>query len=128
MSRVVLIVEDSAQCAATLEMAVLGIANIAVSRFASAQDALGFLESTGGDRVAALITDLHLPSMDGFELIRQVRGRERYSRLPILVLSGDGDPRTPERARRLGADAYFPKPFSPSEVRKHLEMLLNVCA
>jgi two-component system chemotaxis response regulator CheY len=72
-----------------------------------------------------VITDLQLPYVDGFELIEIIRAQERYSDLPIVVLSGDSHPDTPERLRLLGANAFFPKPYSPSDVRHTLEDLLN---
>ena len=71
------------------------------------------------------MTDLNLPFVDGFALIEAVRGNQRYSRLPIVVVSGDSHPETPERLRRLGANAYFPKPYSPAEIKRTLESLLN---
>jgi CheY-like chemotaxis protein len=63
--------------------------------------------------------------MDGFELIETVRSDPRYGRLPIIVLSGDTDPSTPERVRRLGANAFFSKPYSPAEVRNKVKELVN---
>ena len=63
--------------------------------------------------------------MSGFDLIRRVREQPGYAHVPILVISGDSDPGTPERIRALGANAFFPKPYSPSAVRKKLETLLN---
>ena len=63
--------------------------------------------------------------MDGFELIEKVRSSHEKARLPIIVISGDTDPRTPERIYRLGADAYFSKPYSPTQVRQKLEQLLD---
>ena len=92
--------------------------------FSSAREALRTLISTP-EHVAALVTDLHLPSMDGFELIELIRGDQRYAALPIVVVSGDTHPDTPERLLRLGADAYFPKPYSPTEIRHKLESLIN---
>ena len=74
--------------------------------------------------VAAIITDLHLPQTDGLDLIRQLRAEPRFARLPILLISGDSDPRLRERALAGGADAFFPKPYSPSAVRKKLEELI----
>jgi CheY-like chemotaxis protein len=71
------------------------------------------------------VLDLHMPAMDGFELIRRIRGDARYARVPIIVVSADTDPRTPERTYRLGANAYFSKPCSPASVRHKLEELLD---
>ncbi len=125
MVRKVLIVEDIDICAATLEIALLKVPGLIVKSATSAEQALRLLSDGGGD-ISALITDIHLPRMDGFELIEQVRSQPRFSHLPILVISGDSDPNTPDRLRRLGADAYFPKPYSPAEVRQRLEELIHV--
>ena len=124
MQRTVFIVEDSEGAATPLEVALQVINGVRVKLFSNAHDALTTLSSTP-DHVAALVTDLHLPSMDGFELIRRIRGDQRYAALPIIVVSGDTHPDTPERLIRLGADAYFPKPYSPTEIRQKLESLLN---
>jgi CheY-like chemotaxis protein len=45
--------------------------------------------------------------------------------MPIMVVSGDNDPSTLERLVNLGASAYFPKPYSPSQVRQRLEELID---
>ena len=50
--------------------------------------------------------------------------RQRFARLPILLISGDSDPRVPSLALSSGANAWFPKPYSPSAVRRKLEELL----
>ena len=118
----VLIVDDAEQCAETLELALFGLPGVDVVAAESAEAALRLMVE---QRICAFITDLHLPRMSGFDLIRQVRARPGYARVPILVISGDSDPGTPARIRALGADAFFPKPYSPSAVRKKLEMLLN---
>ena len=124
MVRKVLIVEDIEICAATLEIALLKVPELIVESATSAEQALRVLSDGDGD-IAALITDIHLPRMDGFELIEEIRSQPRFSHLPILVISGDSDPTTPGRLERLGADAYFPKPYSPAEVRQRLEELIH---
>jgi CheY-like chemotaxis protein len=122
MSRTVLIVEDSDQCITTLEIAIQRMADVSVTSVASAEQALAFLADS---EICALITDLNLPRMDGFELIARIRSRPGGSALPIMVISGDSDPHAPERARRMGANAFFPKPYSPAEVRRKLEQLID---
>jgi DNA-binding response OmpR family regulator len=122
MSRIVLIVDDAEQCAETLEVALFGMPGVDIVAADSAETALRLMRER---RIGAFITDLHLPQMSGFDLIRKVREQPGYAQVPILVISGDSDPGTPERLRALGADAFFPKPYSPSAVRKKLEMLLN---
>jgi len=122
--RTVLIVEDAESCATTLEIALLAIPRIHVRVAPTAWQALDMLAAAGGG-ICALVTDLHLPLMDGFELIERLRSDSRTARLPIIVISGDSDPRTPERLYRLGANAYFGKPYSPVQVRQKVEQLLD---
>ena len=122
--RTVLIVEDTAHSAATLEIAFLAIPGLDVKVASAGQEALDALECED-PKVCALVTDLNMPRMDGFELIRRIRALERHERLPIIVISGDTDPATPERIYQLGADAYFSKPYSPALVRQKLEQLLG---
>jgi CheY-like chemotaxis protein len=120
--RTVLVVEDAEVCAATLEIAFISLPGVSVKWLRTAEEALDFLAR---EAVTALVTDIHLPFMDGFELIERVRRQPHLSRLPLVVVSGDGDPRSPERAFRLGADAWFSKPYSPAEVRQKLEQLID---
>ncbi len=77
------------------------------------------------DQVAVLITDLHMPSMDGFELIELIRNDRRYDALPIVVASGHTRADTLERVSCLGANAFFPKPYSRKEPRSKIESFLN---
>jgi DNA-binding response OmpR family regulator len=124
-NRKIVIVEDTETCAATLEIAFLSIPDVTVVAVSSARQALEILHN---GPVSALVTDLHMPRMDGFELIRRVRADSRFSGMPVIVVSGDIDPRTPERVTRLGVNAFFSKPYSPAEVRAKLEHLLDANA
>ena len=118
----VLIVEDMDDCATTLEIALSALQNVAVRHADSAESALRTLNE---EHVAVLVTDVHLPVMDGFDLVTRIRRDPRYSSVPILVISGDADPATPGRAMKLGANAFFGKPFSPAAVRQKIEELIH---
>jgi len=120
----VLIVEDSENSAAMLEIAFLGIPGVSVLTTPSGVEALRILDG-GSSSVRAVVTDLNMPRMDGYELIRRVRSHEKLSGMPIIVVSADTDPATPERIAALGVQAFFPKPFSPALVRRKLEQLLD---
>jgi two-component system, chemotaxis family, chemotaxis protein CheY len=128
MSRLVLIVEDSEPCAETLEIALESMPGVETRVIRSALAAMDALR-INGHQVAALVTDLNIHrtpgnSPDGFDLIRQLRAEPRFARLPILLISGESDPRLPARALEQGANAFFAKPYSPSAVRRKLEQLL----
>jgi signal transduction histidine kinase len=77
-----------------------------VTTAATAEAALAFAAHRPFDIV---ITDLHLPGMDGFELIRQLRMTSPGS-LVIVAMSGDASPEAMQSAEDVGADLYLTKP------------------
>lgn len=79
--------------------------------------ALAYLRPESGGRQdgqpalpAALITDLKLPRLDGFELLRRVRADEHSCLMPIIVLSTSAHPEEVREAYRLGANSFVVKP------------------
>jgi DNA-binding response OmpR family regulator len=118
----ILIVEDAEACTLPLEIALNINTQHNLLIAGSAEEALGFLQDR---HVCAVVTDLHLPGLSGFELIQQIRAAPAIARPVIVVISGDTDPATPQRVRELGADAFFAKPYSPAEVRRTLEKLIH---
>jgi CheY-like chemotaxis protein len=123
MKITVLVVDDAAWSAITLEALLGTLPNVDIMRAGSGQEAWSVMQERP---ISALITDLHMPGMDGFELIERVRATAPVAAVPIIVISADGAPETQDRARRLGADTFFVKPYSPAAVREKLEQLLHV--
>ena len=119
--RTVLIVDDSDDCAETLELAFHNLKDCQVAVAYSGEEALERITHGG---IAALVTDLHLPRMSGLHLLSELRNRNNDHYTPVLVISGDSDPRTPARVLEAGAQAFFLKPYSPAAVRRKLEELL----
>lgn len=122
MTPTILIVEDTVACATTLEIALGQIDGAAVQVVSSAKEAQSVLRSHNG--VCALVTDVNLPDASGLDLVKWVRSLPSAARLPIIVISGDSDPEVPGASLVLGADAFFPKPFSPAVVRQKIEELI----
>ena len=118
----VLLVEGEPDFSATLAVAFEGAGAPLFQHTSTAEQALAILRD---GPVAALITDINLPAMDGLELVRRVRAEPRMAALPIVVTSADTDPATHERALQLGANAFFPKPYSPLAVRQKIEELIR---
>jgi two-component system chemotaxis response regulator CheY len=124
MSSTVLIVEDVDTVASTLEIALSAMPGIDIATAASAEQAWRLIQASSGP-LAAIVTDLQMRGMDGFELIELIRAHPVQRRVPIVVITGSSDPAAPERVRRLGGNAFFTKPYSPNLVREKLEQLLN---
>ena len=123
MVRTVLVVEDTDHVA-PLEIALSALRGFAVRVLTNGREALELIRSNNLE-LAAVVTDLNLPFVDGFELIQAIRGENRYAALPIVVISGDTRADTPARVEALGADAFFAKPYSPAAIRNSLEVLLH---
>src|SRR5687767_5197203 len=70
-----------------------------------------------------VILDLMLPGMDGFEILRGIRGEGND--LPVLILSARGDEQDKIRGFRLDADQYVTKPFSLVELLERVHALLR---
>ena len=122
-AREVLLVEDSENSAAMMEIAFSTIPRVSLMLARSAMEAWRMLR--GGTAVQAIVTDLNMPRMDGFELIRLVRQDRQLAGTPIIVVSADTDPETPARIAELGVDAFFRKPFSPAQLCRKLEQILD---
>ena len=65
---------------------------------------------------AAVILDLMLPDIDGFEVCRRLRSDELTRRVPIIILSALSSESDKARGRACGADEYLTKPFDPDEL------------
>lgn len=68
------------------------------------------------DRPDVMILDLMLPKLDGYEVLKKVRGDDRLNKLPVLMLTAKGQDRDRKVAEDLGVDAFITKPFSNREV------------
>ncbi len=119
----ILIVDDEQTGAIALEIACSAIPGTAVSVVTSAIDAVRVL-SSGTARISAVITDIRMPVMDGFELIRYIRRNPKYGATPVVVVTANTEPDTFDRCISLGANLCFSKPFSPTAVRDALEKLI----
>jgi two-component system OmpR family response regulator len=70
-----------------------------------------------------VITDLMLPVMNGYQMIRGIKNREKqkgHERCKIIVLAGKRNKYDIDRCFELGAADYVPKPFSPVELEARI--------
>lgn len=80
------------------------------------QDALEVLER---ETVDIIISDLKMPRMNGFELLKVVK--EKYPRVAVIMMTAYGDTYTVKDALLLGADEYITKPFKSFEISMVVE-------
>ncbi len=73
----------------------------------------------------AILTDLNIPGIDGYELTRRLKNDVRTAPIPILAVTGYGPfTQDPSRADRAGCDAILPKPLSAEDLEHTLTTLI----
>src|SRR3954469_11944584 len=91
-----------------------------------AADGLAALEMALAQPVELVLSDVMMPRMDGFELVRALRAEPRTARLPIILLTARAGEEESMQGRHAGADDYLAKPFSARQllarVRTGLEL------
>lgn len=73
----------------------------------------------------ALLLDLMLPDIQGFEICERIRAMPDFADLPILIISARTDADSKARAERAGASAYLVKPIKMAELFGELERLFK---
>jgi DNA-binding response OmpR family regulator len=115
----VLIAEDEANIASFVEKGLAEHGHTS-SVASDGEDAARMATSTDFD---LLILDLGLPTIDGFEVLRRLRGRG--DRLPVIVLTAVDDVSTTVEALDLGANDYLTKPFAFDELLARVRVRLR---
>ena len=121
----ILLIEDSEDDAFLLDVA-LKRENISssVHRVANGGEAIHYLEGEGdyADRSTypfpdVIFTDLNMPFMDGFDVLRWLRAHPKCSILPVMVFSSSTLDADIEKAYRSGANAYLAKPGTLADLQ-----------
>lgn len=118
------IVDDTESVASSLAVAFEGIPDVKAVIARNSGEALR-LFIDGGSRISAVVTDLHLPSLNGFELIREIRNLPAYRNLPAIMITADERAAFTHASAQESPNAIFRKPCSMKEVSRVLEELLS---
>jgi two-component system chemotaxis response regulator CheY len=112
MSKRILTIDDSKTMRDML-MVTLADAGFDVLQAIDGQDGLDVL---GDERVDVIITDINMPRMDGYQVIRELRRNPVHKTTPILVLTTESDTDKKMLARDAGATGWMVKPFDPDRL------------
>ena len=112
MSKRILTIDDSKTMRDML-MLTLAEAGFDVLQAVDGQDGLDVLVN---ERVDVVITDINMPRMDGYEVIRQLRNNPSHKTTPILVLTTESEADKRNLAREAGATGWMVKPFDPDRL------------
>lgn len=117
---VIMVVEDDVEMN-QLERELLGLHGMdSVAAYTGTQA----VEASERQSADAVLLDVMLPEMDGFETCCQLRKRPG-ARIPIVIVSALDSEDCRRRGYEVGADAYFTKPFDPDEVIHTIQLLIE---
>jgi two-component system, chemotaxis family, chemotaxis protein CheY len=121
MEKTILIVDDSESIREVVNFTLEN----AGYKVLSAHDGLDAMRHLNGQHIDMVLTDLHMPNMDGLSLIKQVRATEGYKYIPILYLTTESQQSLKNEARQAGATGWIVKPFMPDKLLNAIAKIIK---
>lgn len=122
MPKTILVVDDSPTIRKFVSLALENIGY----KVLTASDGMEVFEILAKvETIDLIITDINMPNLDGFELIKSLRSDERFKDVPIIILSSLSDGESIDTGLKLGANSYLIKPFNVKRVQYEVSKYLN---
>ncbi|WP_106831252.1 hybrid sensor histidine kinase/response regulator [Parabacteroides pacaensis] len=116
----ILIVEDNKEMSTFLADEINQLYNVYIANQGS--EAIALLQKHS---IQLIISDVMMPVMDGFELLKQIKTDLEFSHIPVILLTAKNTMQTRLEGLELGADAYIEKPFSTDLLMAQIANLLS---
>ena len=120
-NKTILFVDDSVSIRMLVKM-ILEDAGYNVMIGEDGLDALSYLD---GQTIDLVVTDLHMPRMNGMELIKEIRKQQNYRFVPILFLTTETKPELKKEAKAAGATGWITKPFDKEKFLQVIKKILR---
>jgi DNA-binding response OmpR family regulator len=110
--KTVLLVDDSATNNLLLQVA-FEQNDFAVEVAYSGKDALKILNKK---HIDAVLLDLMMPGMSGFDVLEAIRANENTAKIPVIIVSADSEEADADKSLEMGANYFFEKPLKLNEI------------
>ena len=120
----IMIVDDSSTIRDIIEKVFI-IAKIPVREFIECNNGKEALNILNKKWIDLVITDLSMPVMDGYSLIKEIRSRREFNALPVIVVSTQGSEKQKEELKTMGVVDILQKPFFPEQIRDSITRSLG---
>jgi len=125
MSFNVLIVDDSNSIRSVIKK-ILNISGFNVDNCYEAGNGKQALDVLAKEWVDIILSDINMPEMDGFELLKELHRHDVYTNIPVIMISTEGNESRINDAYALGAKGFIKKPFLPEELKRMLCEVIGV--
>ena len=83
------------------------------------------LSMANSEHFDAILTDINMPEMDGYALIKSLRQEMGYRHTPILTITTENSEQSKQQGREAGATGWVTKPFNPEKLVSMLNKLIH---
>lgn len=120
----ILIVDDSYPMRAVIKK-MIKASGFDVGEFyeaATGREALDILDQQWLDLV---LSDYNMPDMNGLEMLKAMKENDMLKDIPVIMITTEGSSQRIEEFIKTGVNAYIKKPFTPEQIRSHLNQLIG---
>lgn len=121
MSKTIMVVEDSPTIRKFISLSLKFLGH----RVISTVDGMEALERLPIEKIDLLITDLNMPNVDGYKLIRSIRSISDYKNIPIIILTSLSNDKDIREGMEAGANSYLIKPFNTKRIQFEVTKFLG---
>jgi two-component system chemotaxis response regulator CheY len=120
----ILIVDDSMTMRRILKNVInqLGYGEESIVEAADGQEGWDAIQAEDFDIV---LTDWNMPNMNGLDLVKKIRGEDKYISLPIIMITTEGGKAEVVTALKAGVDNYIVKPFGAQLLKEKFEAVFD---
>lgn len=123
MNKTILIIDDSAAMRRVLKFNMKNIQGIANQLEAeNGKEAFDVLKN---NYVDIIVLDINMPVMDGFEFLKKIKSDNNLKKIPIVVVTTEGEDDVRKKVFDLGAAEYLTKPFQSMEFKHVLDNIFG---
>ncbi|MCK9216663.1 MAG: response regulator [Firmicutes bacterium] len=108
-----------------LRMLVKGTLEIGNYNIIEAENGIDVLYMVATEKPDLIILDVMMPGMTGYEVCEEIKSKDEFKDTKILILTAKGQQTDKEKAKKVMADYYLSKPFSPAKLLSVVEEILG---
>jgi len=120
----ILIVDDSFPMRAVIKK-VIKASGFDIGEFFEASNGKEALHVMDNQWLDLVLTDYNMPYMNGLELLKAMKRSDTLADIPVVIVTTEGGDQRVEEFLSQGATAYIKKPFTPEQIKSHLNRILG---